>query len=70
MKSKYEKPKYLYRRYGDNKFFRGATFWKWTKNPREAAILDEGFWEYWGLREVDTGKNPGELVNVNDVDWV
>jgi hypothetical protein len=33
------------RRKSDGKFYRGARFWRWCSNWRDAAVLDESFWE-------------------------
>ena len=33
------------KRKSDGKFYRGAKFWKWCASWRNAAALDEEFWE-------------------------
>lgn len=32
------------KRDSDGKFFRGATFWKWSRSWRHAAVVDRAYW--------------------------
>lgn len=36
---------YTIRSNSDILYYRGAKFWKWTKNPRRAAMLSPGMWQ-------------------------
>jgi len=35
------------RRKSDGKFYRGATFWRWCKSWRNAAVLPRAYWNQW-----------------------
>ena len=52
------------RRKSDKKLYRGAKFWRWCKNWRHAAAVDDVFWQAFILPKM---KEECELVTLDDI---